>query len=88
MHWVNVAIILCIGNFIAWMVALYVKDAVSGLLGHVIFSTLGAFIAGYLSLLVLPNYGTAGMIPAAFTGGGLLLYLVRFRKWNWQKESP
>jgi len=87
MHWVNVAIILCVGNFIAWMVALYVKDAVRGLIGHVVCSTLGAFLAGYLALLVLPKYGTAGMIPAAFIGSGLLLYLVRFRKWNWQKKN-
>jgi hypothetical protein len=38
MHWVNVAIILCIGNFIAWIIAMYVKDAVSGLIGHVLVS--------------------------------------------------
>ena len=87
MHWVNVAIILCIGNFISWMVAMYVKDAVSGLIGHVIFSTLGAFIGGYLSLLIFPQYGTAAMIPAAFVGSGLLLYLVRFRKWKPHENS-
>ena len=35
MHMVNVAIILSIGNFVAWIAALYVKDAERGLIGHV-----------------------------------------------------
>ncbi len=86
MHWINVAIILSVGNFVAWMVALYVKDAVRGLIGHVIFSTLGAFIGGYLSLLIYPRYGVVAMLPAALVGSLLVLYLVRFRKWNWQKK--
>ena len=50
MHMVNVAIILSIGNCVAWIAALYVKDAERGLIGHVIVSTVGAFIAGYLAL--------------------------------------
>ena len=87
MHWINVAIILCIGNFWGWMVAMYAKDAVSGLLGHVVTSTIGAFIVGYLTLVFFPKYGTAVMLPAAFIGSGLVLYLVRFRKWGWQKKA-
>lgn len=87
MNWVYVAIILSIGNFIAWIVAIYVKDAVKGLLGHVLCSTLGAFIGGYLSLYFFPKYGAAALILIAFIGGGLLLYLVRFRKWNWWKGN-
>ena len=82
MNWVYVAIILSIGNFIAWMVAIYAKDAAKGLIGHVICSTLGAFIGGYISLYFFPKHGAAVMIPLAFIGGGLLLYLMRFRKWN------
>ena len=88
MHWVNVAIILCVGNFVAWMVAMYVPNAVSGLLGHLVVSTIGAFIAGYLILEIVPQYGAAGMIPGAFIGAVVLLYFVRFKKWSWQKKTP
>ena len=87
MHWVNVAIILCIGDFIAWIIAMYVKDAVSGLIGHVLVSALGAFIACYVALLIFPKYGTPAMIPAAFVSGVRLVYLLRFRKWNWRKNN-
>ncbi len=87
MHWVNVAIILCVGNFVAWMVAMYVADAVSGLLGHLLISTVGAFIGGYLTLEIVPKYGAAGMIPGALVGSVLLLYFVRFKKWSWQKKD-
>lgn len=88
MHWFNVAIILCVGNFVAWMVAIYVPNSVSGLLGHLVVSTIGAFITGFLTLEIFPKYGTAGMIPGAFVGSVLLLYFVRFKKWSWQKKTP
>jgi len=84
MHLFNIAIILGIGNFVAWMVALYVKDALYGLIGHVIISTLGAFVGGQLSLVVFPQYGPVGMIAAGFLGSGLYLYLIRFKTWSWQ----
>ena len=82
MHMVNVAIILSIGNCVAWIAALYVKDAERGLIGHVIVSTIGAFIAGYLALTFASQYGVPGMMIAAFIGSPLLLYFVRFRKWH------
>ncbi|NQU57743.1 MAG: GlsB/YeaQ/YmgE family stress response membrane protein [Rhodospirillales bacterium] len=88
MHWVNVAIILCVGNFVAWMAAMYVSNAVSGLLGHLVVSTIGAFIGGYLTLEIIPKYGTAGMIPGALVGSILLLYFVRFKKWRLRKKTP
>ena len=87
MHLVNIAIILGIGNFVAWMAALYVKNAMYGLIGHVIISTLGAFTGGQLSLSVFPQYGVVGMISAGFLGSGLYLYLVRFKTWSWQRKD-
>ena len=82
MHMANVAIILSIGNCVAWVVALYVKDAERGLIGHVVVSTIGSFIAGCLALKFVSQYGVPGMMIAAFIGSSLLLYLVRFRKWH------
>ena len=82
MHMVNVAIILSIGNCVAWVAALYVKDAERGLIGHVIISTFGSFIAGSVALKFASQYGVLGMMIAAFIGSSLLLYLVRFRKWH------
>ncbi len=82
MQTVNVAILLSIGNFIGWIAALYVKNAERGLIGHVIVSTIGAFIAGYLALTFASQYGVPGMMIAAFIGSALLLYFVRFRKWH------
>jgi hypothetical protein len=49
--------------------------------------TLGAFIACYVALLIFPKYGTPAMIPAAFVSGVRLVYLLRFRKWNWRKNN-
>ena len=87
MHLVHVAIILAIGNFVAWIVALYVKDAVSGLIGHVIASTIGGFIGGYLGLIFIPQLGVVGLMLGGFIGSGLLLYLVRFKKWGGHKKD-
>ena len=80
MNWVHAAILLSVGNFVAWMVAIYVKDAASGLVGHVVVSILGAFVGGYLSLSLAPDHGVLGMMIAAFIGSPLLLYVVRFKK--------
>jgi uncharacterized membrane protein YeaQ/YmgE (transglycosylase-associated protein family) len=88
MHWVNVAILLCVGNMVGWLVAIYVKGSERYLLGHILVSTLGAFIAGYLSLIIAPQYGASAMLPAGYVGAGILLYLVRFKKWRGQKETP
>ncbi len=88
MYPVDVVIILSIGNIVAWMVGIYVKNAMSGLMGHVVISNIGAFIAGYLTLKFTPELGVVGMIPAAFVGAGLLLYLVRFRKWGRHRKDP
>jgi uncharacterized membrane protein YeaQ/YmgE (transglycosylase-associated protein family) len=47
-------IILSIGNVVGWLTAMYVKNALPGLIGHIVISTIGV----------------------------LLLFFVRFKKWN------
>ena len=85
MNWAYVAIILSVGNFVAWMVAIYVPSSVRGLLGHVLASTLGAFVGGYAALATVPHHGVVGLLPASLVGSVVVLYLIRFRKWRWQK---
>ena len=82
----SVIIILSVGNIVAWLAALYVKDAARGLIGHVVVATTGAFIAGYLTLWLFPNLYAFGMMTGAFVGAVFLLYFVRLRTWR-SKET-
>ena len=78
----SVVIIFSIGNIVAWLAALYVKDAERGLIGHVVVATTGAFIAGFLTRWLFPTLYTFGMMIGAFLGAVFLLYFVRFRTWR------
>ena len=49
MHMVNVAIILSIGNCVAWIAALYMKDAERGLIGHVIVAYSNALTIQFIN---------------------------------------
>jgi uncharacterized membrane protein YeaQ/YmgE (transglycosylase-associated protein family) len=75
-------ILLAIGQVVAWLVTLYVDNNVLRLFGHMFVTTIGAFLAGYLSLRFYSEADKFSMIFAAFLGAGLLLYLVRFRLWR------
>lgn len=82
MHVVDMFILLSIGQVIAWLVLLYLDDNALRLFGHMFVTTLGAFLAGYLSLRFYSEADKFSMIFAALLGAGLLLYLVRFRVWR------
>ena len=82
MHVVDQFILFSIGQVVAWLVILYVDKSGRRLLGHAIFATLGSFLGGYLSLRLNAEADKYGMIFAGFFGAGLLLYLVRYRKWR------
>jgi undecaprenyl pyrophosphate phosphatase UppP len=49
---------------------------------HLIVTTIDAFIGGYLSLRFISEFSKFSMIFSAFFVAGLLLYLVRYRKWR------
>jgi len=82
MQVIDMFIFFAIGHVVAWPVAMYVDNDLLRGVGHLIVATIGAFVAGYLSLRFYSETEKFGMIFAAFFGAGLLLYLVRFRKWR------
>lgn len=82
MHAVDMFILFSIGHAVAWPVDMYVDNDFLRGVGHLIVATIGAFIAGYLSLKFVSETDKFGMIFRAFIGAGLLVYVVRFMKWR------
>ena len=82
MHVVDQFILFSIGQVVAWMVTLYADKSGRRLLGHAFVATIGSFLGGYLSLRFNSEADKYGMIIAGFLGAGLLLYLLRYRKWR------
>jgi uncharacterized membrane protein YeaQ/YmgE (transglycosylase-associated protein family) len=78
----SMMIVISIGNVVGWLAAMYVKNALPGLLGHVVVSTAGAFLGGDLALGLFGACAKFGMIIGAFIGAALLLYLLRLRVWR------
>ena len=78
----SMMIIISIGNVVGWLTGMYVKNALPGLIGHVVISTIGAFIGGYLSLRICTESDKFSMIISACIGAVLLLFVVRFRNWS------
>jgi uncharacterized membrane protein YeaQ/YmgE (transglycosylase-associated protein family) len=79
---VSMMLVVSIGSIVGWLAAMYVKDALPGLIGHVVVGTIGTFLAGNLALWVFPGFYFFGLIAGAFIGGAGLLYLVRFKNWH------
>ena len=76
---VSSMILISIGNVVAWLAAIYIQDAVRGLLGNVVISTIGAFVAGYAILKFLSEPNAVGVVFGAAFGSVLLLYATRLR---------
>ena len=82
MHVVDMFIMISIGQVVGWLVTMYAENDDRRLGVHLIVTTIGAFIGGYLSLRFISEFSKYSMIFTAFFGAGLLLYLVRYRKWR------
>ncbi len=81
----SMMIMFSIGNVVGWLTGMYVKNALPGLIGHVVISTIGAFIGGYLSLGIFTESDKISMIVSGFIGAVILLYVLRFRIWrSWE----
>ncbi len=81
MHPVDLMIFICIGNCVGWLAAMYVENALRGLIGHVAIGMIGAFLAGNACQVLLPDFGKTGMIIAGLIGAVLLVQLVSLRRW-------
>ncbi len=82
MHIVDMFILLSIGQVVGWLATIYAESDHRRLGVHLIVTTAGAFLGGYLSLTFISEFSKYGMIFSAFFMAGLLLYLLRFRKWR------
>ena len=78
----SMMIMISIGNVVGWLAGMYVKNALPGLLGHIVVSTIGAFIGGYVSLWIFGESAKFSMLISAIIGAVLLLTVVRFRTWR------
>lgn len=79
MHVVDMFIMISIGQVVGWLATIYTESDERRLAGHLLATTAGAFIGGYLSLWLVSEFSKAGMIFGAFLGAGSLLYFVRYR---------
>lgn len=66
---------ISIGNVVTWLAAIYLRDALHGLLGNVAVGMTGAIIAALLSQ-GLPPRNLPAMILAAFLGAAALLRIL------------
>jgi len=82
MHDLDKFIMVAIGQVVGWMATIYTEKDHRRLAGHLVVTTIGALIGGYLSLTLISESNKFSMIFAGFMGAGLLLYLVRYRKWR------
>jgi len=87
MHVVDMFILISIGQVVGWVATVYAEKDHRRLGVHLIVTTIGAFIGGYLSLNFISETSKYSMIFGAFFVAALLLYLVRFRKWRYETQS-
>jgi len=80
MHVVDMFIMISIGQAVGWLATIYTESDERRLAGHLLATTAGAFLGGYLSLWLVSEFSKAGLIFCAFLGAGTLLYFVRYRK--------
>jgi len=82
MHPLDMFLLFAIANVVAWPVALYVDTDMLRIIGHMIVCTVGSLIGGFIALQLWPDASKYMLIWGGFVGAGLLLYLLRFRKWR------
>lgn len=80
MHVVDMFIMISIGQVVGWLATIYTESDERRLAGHLLATTAGAFVGGYLSLWLVSEFSKASMILCAFLGAGALLYFLRYRK--------
>ena len=82
MHPLDMMLLFAIANVVAWPAAMYVDGDFPRVIGHLIVTTIGALIGGYMAQLSFPDSSKFILIFGGFGGAVPLLYLVRFKKWK------
>ncbi|MDP6787258.1 MAG: hypothetical protein QGI13_09055 [Rhodospirillales bacterium] len=82
MYAVDIFILIGVGQVVGWLATIYAETDHRRLAGHLIVTTLGAFIGGYVSRRFISEFSAFSMILSAFIVAGILLYLVRYEKWR------
>ncbi|MEC9369044.1 MAG: hypothetical protein VX871_10185 [Pseudomonadota bacterium] len=93
MDYVSIILSMCIGNTVAWVLAIYTDTGSRRLLFNVIAGSAGAALCGLLLFWMIPPFATAGLLIAgppcawaAIAAAHGLLW--RFRRGGGQGSSP
>lgn len=62
MDLVSITLCLCIGNAVAWLMAIYTSPGARNLLWNVVLGSLGAALFGLAMIWALPSYRIAGLL--------------------------
>jgi hypothetical protein len=64
MDFLTIALVLCIGNAVAWLIALYTERGAYLLLWNLLFGTVGAALCALAITWLAPTLGVAGLVIA------------------------
>lgn len=62
MDLVSITLCMCIGNAVAWLMAIYTGLGARNLLWNVAFGSLGAAAFGFAMIWLLPSYRVVGLL--------------------------
>lgn len=64
MDFLTIALVLCIGNAVAWLIALYTERGAYLLLWNLLFGTVGAALCALAIAWLAPTLGVTGLVIA------------------------
>lgn len=70
-------VVLNIGHVVAWLAAIYLRDALRTLPLNIVICATGAFLGGLATEQIFPALDKPGMVFGAFAGAVLLLSMTR-----------
>lgn len=87
MQVLDMFILVSIGQVVGWLATIYAEKDHRRLGVHLIVTTAGAFIGGYLPLYFISETAKYSMIFSAFFVATLMLYVLRFRKRRYEMHA-
>lgn len=74
MDLVSITLCLCIGNAVAWLMAIYTQAGSRNLLWNVVLGSVGAALFGFALIWALPSYRVAGLLLGGPVCAVLLIF--------------